>query len=247
MICALQFYVGDQRKTLKLAKLLSDIEPVFREDVVLALVCQPDTLDCKDIEDTVRYCSRKFPVVFVRSEFGAKGWFDGSGQLWSGTLKYFTENDYGHKSIFTCDGGDGVPLVRKWIDKLVARHDKTIAEGKFITGIPIPWNIPQSVHANMIIDLDFVRSSPSLLKTQTTAEGAVHVFEMQHFNVLCPATSRCLEIRWSPDNDAPVSQKVLDMYAKAGMVWLHGYKDEDLVDKARSMLLGNDSLEVAGI
>ena len=43
MIVALQYHKKDRKRTLTLARLLADIEPFPRDDILLAFVCQPDT------------------------------------------------------------------------------------------------------------------------------------------------------------------------------------------------------------
>jgi hypothetical protein len=230
MIIALQFYVGDQHKTLALARLLADIEKVRRDDVLLGLICQPDTPDTSDIQSTVEYCNRKIPTLFVRSSRGAMGYFNGSGELWSGTMTYFSDNTYGHSSVFTVDGGDSVPLRKSWINDLKLAHKFTHDNGKSITGSYAPGPV---VNGNMIIDLDVWRDNPSLHSLLPTT-SLMNTFERQFASVLVPklCTPGVLYIEYL--RHGICVQGLHDRaVAGDGYSWLHGYKDDDLVDKAR--------------
>lgn len=91
MIAALQYYDGDRDAAFRLARLLADLEPSFRPDVLLALCCQPDTKIDDETLHVLAECSKKFTVEHVVSRYGCAGWADGSGQLWRGTVTHFAE------------------------------------------------------------------------------------------------------------------------------------------------------------
>lgn len=140
MIIALQYYAGDLERTMSLARLLADVEPAPRADVVLALVCQPGTPVTSLVEKTLVHCSRKFPVEHVVSPLGAEGHPEGCTFLWAGTMQHYygkyRRGETSHESIMTLDGVDGVPLHLGWVDMVLAEHAETLARESSSRDLP---------------------------------------------------------------------------------------------------------------
>jgi hypothetical protein len=232
MILALQFYEGDQTKALALAKLLADIEPKYREDVTLGLVTQPDTPDCNEITNAVAYCSNKFKTVYVKSTRGGKGWRDGSGQLWCGTMEHFSNNPMWHTSIFTFDGGDGVPLRTTWIDDLKKEHEKTTQKGKLVSAT----FYHDFINGNMVTELDLWRKHLSLHPLKLLSkDGLCDIWERQFKETMVPLANPSKIVRNDWDQHNVTNHKLIELSKE--FIWLHGYKDTDLVDTARLFLL----------
>lgn len=240
MILAIMFYDGDINNSMGLARLLADVETRYRNDVTLILVYQPGTIITTDVVETVVYCNSKFNTILTRSPLGGAGWFDGSGQLWSGSLSVSVDNK-DHSSVFLIDGGDSVPLCNDWIVKLQAAHSETLKNNKRVTGFLVKLgDVPYYIHANMVLDLSFVRENTSLLKFKTLADGGRDMLEIFHFPVLYPSLLPTSRI-WSAPNSRGCTPEILRKLSDAGICWLHGYKDDNLVDKARELLLGSSS------
>ena len=241
MIIALQYYTTDMERTMSLARLLSDLEPRFRNDATLGLVCQPDTPSTELLRKTIEHCSSKFNVISFRSKYGARGWADGSGQLWTGTMEHFFDlhsmgavpSDY----IFTCDGGDGVPLHNNWIDLMMEEHLHTRQEGKTVTG-RLNLDVPSHPHinANMILDLSLWSKYPSLHHIPLGArQRDNNTLDMYHAKILVPEScpSTVIHHEW---NRTGMTMDKMRTIAKTS-VWLHGYKDQALRTMARDFLL----------
>ena len=249
MILALQFYEGDMNNAMKLARLLADIEPVPRKDVLLALVCQPGTPFDGRVKEVLSHCSKKFAVEHVVSKYGAKGWADGSGQLWTGTMEHFHEQwkkglvSFG--AIFTFDGGDGVPLRRDWIDVLKKEQSCGLSLGKLVVGQRKEmsggnkagkWSPRTHVNGNMILHLMIWDKYPSLHCTPLGASLMMcNTWDMYHADVfleeVMPSSVICSEWRKNGLNEAIMSDRARHS------AWLHGYRDHDIVDTARRFLL----------
>ena len=172
MILALQYYLTDSERAMLLARLLADIEPSYRDDVILGLICQPGTPTTKIVSDTIVHCSKKFPVIQACSTQGGKGWAAGSCKLWRGTILHFNElfnsKKITHDCIFTFDGCDGVPLHRNWIELLLAEHQVTRQKGKRVSGILTVDNFDQPhINGNMILDLLLPTEATVLLEQPT--------------------------------------------------------------------------------
>ena len=245
MILALQYYEGDLTPAMRLARLLADLEPMPRTDVILGLVCQPGTPYSSEVKNTVSYCSEKFTVVPVTSEFGASGWGDGSGQLWRGTMSHFSRERRDHSSIFTFDGADGVPLHNNWLDLLIAEHARTRSHGKRVSGF-LNLDLPAypHIHGNMALDFSVWEDYPYLRDTpkgtSSSPAGAsidkiLGIWDIYHARTFLfnARASTVVCNRW---NQRGFTKKIMSELSKTS-VWLHGYKDDYLQDVASEVLL----------
>lgn len=242
MIIALQYCERDLTRTMRLARLLADLEPACRADALLGLVCQPGTPRPPLVDETIEHCSSKLQVEHVVSAHGAPGWADGSGQLWRGTVSHFhslwKKGKISHSSIATLDGGDGVPLHNNWIDLLVAEHELTLRTGKLVSGL-LNLDVPRYAHinGNMIVELKLWERFPAIRDTPLGASPAewYKCWDTYHAGVFLsnarPSTVVCNH--W---NRRGATKSVMDEAATSS-VWLHGYKDDRFHDLARERLL----------
>jgi hypothetical protein len=234
MIVALQYHEGDLERTMSLARLLADIEPSPRTDVLLALVCQPGTPRTELVSRTVSHCRRRFSVTEVISEFGALGHPEGCTALWRGTASHFYNK---HKidlrgpmgALLMLDGGDGVPLHPNWLDLLINHHCQTLASGKLITGTPyFMGTCPLHVNPNAVFQLDVFGKTP-LLDEMPKYDGTVMTnFDIYHREEMLKHASLSSIIRtdWHGGGQ-PATLELLRERSERS-VWLHGYKDENL-------------------
>ena len=252
MILALQFCNGDLDASMRLARLLTDLEPRYRSDVGLLLIYQPDTIIDERVYSTFSHCKTKFPCDLVKSQYGAPGWANGSGQLWRGAMTWCHDlwlgvqsQSYGgieprrHSSVFTFDGGDGIPLHNNWIDLMIAQHQITRQSGRMVSG-RLTLDVPAYPHinGNMIIELVMWALYPRLRDTPQEASAAEFwkCWDIYHAIETVPNSSPSTIVtnKW---NSRGVSIAVMNSHAGSS-IWLHGYKDEELHDIARQRLLG---------
>jgi len=253
MIVALQYYEGDLERTMSLARLLADVELRPRGDVLLALVCQPETPETELVRKTVAHCRRIFPVELVVSEHGAVGHPEACTALWRGTASHFFEQARGcleghifqdpltktwHTSLLTLDGGDGVPLHRNWIDLMVQHHDRTVDSDKLITGTPyFLGTCPLHVNPNAVFELD-VFDKTKLLTDAPEYDGTVMTnFDVYHREEMLrhAKLSSIVRTDWRGGGERATRELLLERSRES--VWLHGYKDPDLYWTAREHLL----------
>ena len=247
MIVALQYYEGDRERTLSLARLLADIEPVPRNDILLALVCQPNTPPSELTDLALKHCSLKFPVTHVVSTRGAHGHPEGCGQLWAGTMNHFSDlfesKATPHNSIFTLDGGDGIPLHRNWITMLKEEHAKTLALEKLITGTPYnQGGCPVHVNPNAVFHLSIWKKTPSLHNIPKYDGTLLTNFDIYHRRTMLNNASLSSIVRtdWRGAGNH-LSLELMKTRAKPS-VWLHGYKDNNLYEVARKHLLTSETI-----
>jgi Glycosyltransferase sugar-binding region containing DXD motif len=258
MIIALQYYKGDRDRTFSLARLLADIEPVPRNDILLALVCQPDTPSSPLTNMVMQYCARKFSVVHVVSPRKApahpnrvdnEGFpvdLGQCGQLWAGTMEYFSnlfeKGNTPHDSILTLDGGDGVPLHLDWINMFKQEHVRTLSMGKLITGTHYNlWDCPLHVNPNAIFHLSTWTKFPSLHDVPLSDGTLSTHFDIYHRRVMLDNSSLTSIVRtdWRGAGNR-ISVELMRERAKKS-IWLHGYKDNNLYQVARSYLSSSET------
>ena len=255
MILALQYYEGDMYNAMKLARLLADIEKVPRKDVLLALICQPGTPFDNRVKRAICHCSKKFSVIHVVSKYGAKGWADGSGQLWTGTMEYFHDQwkrrEVSFDSIFTFDGGDGVPLCIDWINRLKKEWARARLKGKLVMGTkitgkgknrPKPGGFHDHINANMVLLLSIWDKYPSLHHIPLGASLKKHnTLDQYHADVLLSEAlvSTVICSKW---NHTGLTLDIMRDCAR-NSAWLHGYKDFCATDVAREFLFSMESRE----
>jgi len=134
---AIQFWKGDKRAALRLARFLADVEPSRREDVMLILASRYDLKMDNEIAKTMMYCGRKFYVSHVRSLREAKGHPAGCFGLWAGTADRcyanYSAKGWPWHNVFFVEA-EGVPARWDWIDHLKRLHAANLATGKRVTG-----------------------------------------------------------------------------------------------------------------
>lgn len=161
----LQFWRGDQAAALDLAKMLTDIEPQTREDVVFVFARRFDLPMSSEIEAAAQYCRAKFPVVpDFQSKRQGTGRPDGCFGLWAGCLELLWEGyirgEHMCESAFMFEA-DGLPLTRDWLDRLKRAHVETQQLNKRVTGAICQHRFPH-VNGSFIIDLSCWVDHPSL-------------------------------------------------------------------------------------
>lgn len=233
MIVALMFCQTDATETMQLARLLADIEPVPRDDVLLALVRQPDVPMTPLIERTARHCSQKFRVENTVSPLFAEGHPEGCTALWTGTCQHYHERFLkgqlgGHLSLLTLDGGDGVPLCADWIDRFMEEHDRSVERGHLITASPyFVDRCPLHVNPNGVFELD-VFSKTHLLEPPTYDGTLKTHFDIYHREEMLEhaGLSSIVRTDWHGQGEKATRELLLDRSKES--IWLHGYKDADL-------------------
>ena len=137
---ALQFYPGDQAEALRLARFLADLEPEYRDDVLLIFAMRFDVEITRELQKAAAYCAQKFQVTYLRSARRETGHPDGCFGLFAGIADLCYRN-YCHlwpwANVFFAEA-DGVPLRWDWIDVLKRAHAANLAQGKRVTGALMP-------------------------------------------------------------------------------------------------------------
>lgn len=239
MILALRFSAESQAQAMKLARLLADLEPKPRQDVLLAFTHKTmDVLDLRLFDDTFLYCSRKFQVTRAAVGTDSRGWPWGPNDMWIRTVDYFaTEFKRGLKytSIFVIDGNDSAPLHPKWIDLVKNEHARTLALERRVTGAANRLDTRgEHVNANMVVEFSFWNDHPELVMPVPEKGRRSKAHDVYYGKTFLKnaSTSSIVCNEW---RSRGITREIMDERATRS-AWLHGYKDENLCDVARQRL-----------
>ncbi|HSS37372.1 MAG TPA: hypothetical protein VLT58_01260 [Polyangia bacterium] len=232
LVVALQFWAGDEQRAMRLARLIADVEPRRRDDVIVAFCRRFDTPETELTRDTFLYVGAKFGVIRVRSEREAVDHPDGCFGLWAGTLDALSEGWLSGQlrahSVLTIEA-DGCPLRRDWLDVVLSEHRRTLDTGKRITGPlmerPMPHiNGTLAAHLSLWIDRTSLRRCPPN-QAWDLFHAAVLMAEARPTNAIRNIYGAC---RWAPESLAVLAKET---------AWLSSQKDDSALGWAERTLV----------
>jgi len=111
---------------MSLARLLADIQPFSRNDVLLMLLFSQTRHSLSGLTTaTMKHCSSRFAIEHVASKRGDVA-IQGMYGLWTGAMEYFREKSPKGSCFHARDGGDGVPLYVNWLSLIEEEHARTL-------------------------------------------------------------------------------------------------------------------------
>jgi hypothetical protein len=168
----LSFWRGDKDRALALARLLADIEPERRNDVVLVFSRQRTTPMDADIERTMRYCASKFEVAPFEAAVDESKTYPGIAfDPWASAMRWFSDAYYaGHSrcanAMFIepdhCPLRGWRPGRGSWIDDIKAAHRETLFLGKRVTGPRMNFGSHDHIGGGFVAHASLWPDRPSL-------------------------------------------------------------------------------------
>lgn len=237
MLLCLQFWEGDKKQAMKLARFIADLQQGRCENADFLFVAR---FDCSHDAETIKYVSKKFNVFHHTSKRRGTGWPIGCNSLWFGTLEFTHHMREArkipqYKNVFTFEA-DCVPLDPNWInvcsrawDAECAKHE-TFVLGALLQypGWHINGNAMFSCHPAFTHWLvKQVGGSPPNAGWDYALAGDLRRWGARDFPKL-KSYWRCVSM---PD---PACEAEL----ANGTVFLHGVKDDSLLNWARRKFLG---------
>jgi hypothetical protein len=231
LVVALQYWEGDRERAFRLARLIADIEPIYRGDVTLVLAGRFD-VDPELAFDTVSYCNAKMRTFSIRSNLPGTGHPDGSNDLWCGTMEklasLWVDGDLDRDDVFTVEA-DGCPVSGDWIYRILDEHQRTLDAGRRITGAFMPRPQPH-INGTLVCSVPWWIGTPSLRRTPNG-----QAWDVFHRATILAAAARSDEIRniygaskWTDAQLRPLSRQA---------AWLSSTKDDSAITWAEGALV----------
>lgn len=229
ILLALQFWEGDQERAMKLARLITDMQPGRCENADFLFMAR---FDCQQDLQTIEYVSSKFNVFhYINRHRRGVGWPHGCNDLWFGTIDWV----YGHKeankipdykAILTFEA-DCVPLSPNWVSELSREWDR--AKAKVVGAMQQAPGPHINGNAMFSGDLKFLYWLSREVSGCNPRGGWDYVLAPE-FKRRGWAGSSLFQSDWGSATMPPERMKQL---LDAGVVFHHGTKDESALRMVR--------------
>jgi hypothetical protein len=159
----LQFWEGDKEAAMRLARLLADIEPQERDDVLFVFAPQRGTVTTPEMRATYTRVGEVFPYTIIPADVDPTKKYPGiCFDAWSSVVRrlldaWYDGNGFADAFFFEADG---FPTRTNWIDRLREAHRETILAGKSITGARMRVN--DHINGTLCMRLRFWADNPGL-------------------------------------------------------------------------------------
>lgn len=148
---------------MALARLIADLEPTFRNDVMVMFTAR---FDCQFDEDTVKYVEQKFKCIKYRTKRNATGWPNGPNQMMACSFEHLVElkirGKYPNLQAVMLIEADCVPLAKDWLNQLITEWN---GQSKMVLGAWLKKgdaNV-EHVNGNCIIAIDFWKKFKAIM------------------------------------------------------------------------------------
>ncbi len=237
ILLVLQYWKGDQKQAMKLAKLIADLQP---SKSTIADFLFVGRFDCPHDMEAINYVSKKFNVYHWISKRRGTGWPNGCNELWFGALEWVQSMMADHKipaykAVFTFEA-DGVPLSPNWINQFSADWD---AESKkhetFVFGAYLTAPGPH-INGNCMLS-----GHPAFLNWVVRKIGGAPAnagWDYVMYRDFKKWGARAYPKLVSYWGTKTFSEEGFRIQLERGTAWLHGVKDDSLLDMARRKFLG---------
>lgn len=236
ILLCLQFYSGDKKQAMELAKFISDLQPGKCENADFLFVSR---FDCTHDEAVIREVSKKFRVFHYISKRRGTGWPIGPNELWFGTMEWVfhmmqAKKVPQYKMVFTFES-DCVPLSANWVSECSRAWDRECAKHEtFVFGALLQypgWHI----NGNAMFS-----GNPAFLHWLVKQVGGVQ--PNGGWDYILYADFKRWGARDFPQlksywNCKHLPESACEAEIAKGTIFLHGVKDRSLLDFARRKLL----------
>jgi hypothetical protein len=238
ILLALQFWDGDKAMAMRNARLIADLEPKHTDSVDFLFSARFDTTH--DLS-TVTELSKKFNTyTHINKHRRGTGWPHGPNDLWFGTLDHVF--DFGqakrmprYKAVLTFEA-DACPLVPNWHRELSRLWDELAAPNDVkMFGARVEHPLPH-INGNALFSGD-----PHFLHHMSRKIGGCDPTKGWDFLLArdfkklgwrdCPAIKSHWQRKTMPAEE-------IQALRKQGTVFLHGVKDDSVINDTRKRFLG---------
>lgn len=225
----LQFWKGDKRRAMELARLLADIEQRRRDDVVFVFARQDNCQMDEEIYKAQLYVGRKFPFMDLVAKVDESKKYPGvCFDAWASAVQQLSDAyhtgriPYGNAFFFEADG---CPIGTDWIDRLKRAHEETLLLGKRVTGplirfggVDASHQVGGHINGSLVMHLSCWDDHPSLRRCPPAV-----AWDVQHGLVLRMEAGPSQIIR-NEHGASGISESAYHVMGKES-AWLTSVKD----------------------
>lgn len=233
ILIALQYWGGDREPAGKLLRFLADLEPKHSD---LADILFVNRFDCLADTDAATYASKKFNIFSYRSRRRGTGWPAGCNDLFFSTMEWVQSMTEAkkvpqYKAVFTCEA-DGCPLWTDWVARLSNAWDRAQSKQKVYLAGPYIPPPNEHINGNTLISCD-QKFLTWLVKGVGGAPSNVG-WDYILFPVFKKWGVANLPEMVSLYHTVGYTKEVFDGLRAKNVVWVHGAKDDTLMNLSRT-------------
>lgn len=234
LLLALQYWERDREQAMRVAKLITDLEPKHNDGVDFLFVSR---FDCTHDLKAIDYASSKFKVFhYINKYRRGTGWPAGCNDLWFGTMDHiysWTEARFmpEYDAILTFEA-DACPLVPGWHKTLMkAWHAVNAKKPTNIFGAMVEHPKPH-VNGNAL----FSGKLPFLYEISRRIGGCPPIYGWDFY-----LTKEFSRLGWG---DCPFIKSYwqekmmegskIESLINSDVAFLHGVKDDSVIDFVRN-------------
>lgn len=237
ILIVLQFWDGDKAQAMKLARLLADLEDTHSVQADFLFVAR---FDSHHDTNAVRYVSRRFNTHTHTSRRRGVGWPCGCNSLFFGGLEWvyhkMNAGQIPHYRGVLILGADSVPLEKDWISTMLAGWSKVNKKKKvYLAGAMAEAGGRVHINGDCILlsgDLDFLKWLAVTVGDVSVAAGWDWILS-EEFASWGWADFSFVKSLWRKPT---FTEAEWTIYKDAGVSWVHGVKDDSLLEIARKNL-----------
>lgn len=242
ILILLSYWKGDRAQAMLLARLLADLEPGHSKSCDFAFIARRD---CKHSAPDINYVSKKFPAFTGISARHETGWPLGCGGLLFGAVDWCMKGIHNgklpkYKAILNL-AADTCPLVNDGLAYMHAEWDRLSKKGVKIAGAMVGGNARCVSGKHINGDCTLFSADPEFLfwfakQAGTTLRrgGGWDWLLAPQFELKGWSNIEGIRSDWKRPTFRP---EEWDGYRAQGIRWLHGTKDNSLLELARKKLL----------
>lgn len=231
------FWDGDKPQAMKLARLLADIQPGHSNEADFLFVCR---FDSSHDDAVVRHVTRRFNTYTHRSKRRGVGWPVGCNSLFFGSLEWVYHMMAGgkvpcYRNVLIL-GADSVPLTVDWLKNMRAYWDELQKHTEvFVAGAMGEAGGRMHINGDCMMlsgRLDFLKWLAVTIGDITVPAGWDWVLN-DEFKRWGWADFPFVKSLW---RKATFTRQEWDYAKNLGWEFVHGVKDDTLLDLAREQL-----------
>lgn len=228
LVLALQFYIGDREKAMRLARLIADAEPKPRTDVEFVFVAR---YDCEHDFKTIEHVRQKFPTHWITTYTKWRGWPGGPNAMARDLLEWTAANRKEVDGLLMIEP-DCVPTSAFWLNAIMDEWNDALMADKWLMGAWRDSGGPHGhINGNCVVKPNFATlvHTNDLIGPGLAWDCAVSPYARERWYIT-GAIKNCFEAR-----NATVEHLFDADMGEYCPALVHGFKDDSAYEIAKGL------------